>query len=231
MRSVILTIILGILACPVLAGNAPDFAWGAGLSPSVQSSLKQAEVKWREAAAVPTSPEWLKSSKNKTFDEAYLREVLGREDYAYDLLDAAMTKLKRVDESRNLYTKALSAAGSRAPATAKSFDTPYYLLKSRIRLAIGLSRAEISREMMGEDQSGYCFQAMESAIDALRDAAIDAEKGPDGAARDEQIRKFRTSLFETWEAAQRSKNTELIGAINLNKMWDDSGLGKQPDKK
>lgn len=241
MRGLVIGVILGLLACAAgasdVASAVPDFAWGTNCPAAVKASLKLAEGKWREAASVPTSPQWLKSARNKSFDEAYLREILGREGFAYDLLDVAMTKMKRIDECRGLYAKAVSAAGSRAPAGAKGFDDSYYLLKSRIRLAIGLARAEVSREMVGrdalarDDTSGYCFQAMESAIDALRDAAIDAEKAPGGAARAERIRKFRTSLFDVWEAAQRTKDTNLVFGIDLLKVWDNSGLNKQPDKK
>lgn len=230
MRSLVLATLLGLLACAASGSDAPDFAWGAKSTEAVRASLKQAELKWQEAARVPASPDWLKS-KSKSFDEIYLREILTRDGFAYDLLDVGMAKLKRIDECKDLYAKAVSAAGTSAPASAKTFDDAYYLLKGRIRLAIGISRAEISREMMGGDESGYCFQAMEAAIDALRDSALDAEKAPDGAARAERIRKFRTSLFDVWEAAQRTKETKLIGHIDLIKMWDDSGLTKQPDKK
>lgn len=237
MNRAVIALILALFASPACAAGAsaaspgPDFAWGGKFPAAVKTPLKLAEGKWREAASVPTSPQWLKSSKNKSFDETYMREILGREGFAYDLLDVAMTKLKRIDECRSSYAKAVSAAGSKAPAIAtKGFDESYYLLKSRIRLAIGLARAEVSREMMGDDESGYCFQAMESAVDALRDAAIDAEKAPGGAARAERIRKFRTTLFDTWEAAERSKDTNVIGGIDLPKAWDGSGLSNPSDK-
>ena len=230
MNHAIIALILALSASPACASDGPDFAWGAKLPVAVKTPLKLAEGKWREAASVPTSPQWLKSTRNKSFDEAYLREILGREGFAYDLLDVAMTKLKRIEECKALYAKAVSAAGSRAPASAKGFDDSSYLLKSRIRLAIGLARAEISREMMGDDESGYCFQAMEAAVDALRDAALDAEKATGDSVRAERIRRFRTSLFDVWEAAEKSKDTDVIGGIDLPKAWDDSGLGNPSDK-
>lgn len=65
---------------------------------------------------------------------------------------------------------------------------------------------------------------MESAIDALRDAASDAEKHPGGAKRAESIRKLRSGLFDVWESAQLSKDTTQIGQIDLRSAFDVSGL-------
>ena len=222
---------LGLAPSPAWAGDAPSFSWGAGMSVSVRIALKQAEAKWNAAEAVPVSPKSLRSTGSKAFDEAYLREVLDHKDFAYDLLDASITKLQRIEECRSLYEKAVSAAGSCAPAAAAGFDPPFYSLKSRIRLAIGLSRAVISREMAAPESSGYCFEAMESAIDALRDAAADADKSLGGSARAQRIRDFRAALFSTWEAAQRAKDTKFIAGIDLAKAWDDSGLAKRANTK
>ena len=115
-------------------------------------------------------------------------------------------------------------AGRSAPGSAKRFDDSYYYLASRIKLATGLARAAISRQMTGRQTSNYCYQAMESAIDALRDAADDAQKVPGGLKRSESIRKLRSALFDAWERAQLSKDTSLIGEIELAKAFDESGL-------
>jgi len=227
---------------PAQAGDAPDFAWGARMGDAVRAPLRQAEMKWNEAAAVPACPAMLSIAAkrnpdggSKSFDEAYLREVIAREGFACDLLDTAMRKLRLIDECKSLYKKAVAQAGRRAPASVSRFDDAFCPLRSRIRLAIGVSRAAISQEMArkteqrGGDVSNYCFQAMESAIDVLRDAASDAEKATGGSVRAEPIRRFRSRLFEVWEDAQRSKDTRVIGAIDLARMWDAAGLGKQAD--
>lgn len=205
---------------------APDFSWGVSCSSPVRASLEQARAKWEQAAAVPTAPQCLRSSST-AFDEGYLREVLCREDSACDLLDVGMAKLKAVEECRAAYRKAVALAGKRAPANAREFDGSYYLLKSRIRLAIGIARAQIARQMTSKDKTGYCFHAMEAAIDALRDAASDAARVPEGAARTEKIRKFRAALFSAWEAAENSKDTSVIHNLDLRSAWDSAGLGGQ----
>lgn len=231
MRLAVFLVTLLLVAWTAYA-SSPNFDLGTGLSAKVAAKMKAAEAKWREAVSIPASPTVLKSPQSKCFDESYLREILRRRDYTYHLLDVGTKKLKLADQSRALYAQVVSAAGPKPPVMMKGFDGPYYLLKSRIRLAIGVARANISREMAGNAAtSNYCFQAMEAAIDALRDAASDAEKGPDGAARAVRIRKLRTSLFEIWEAAQKSKDTRAIGGLDLTRLWDDSGLSKQPDKK
>lgn len=231
MNRLLVILVLALLSSQAIASDTPDFAWSRSFPAPVQTAVKQAESKWKQAAAVPTSPDCLMAKGSTCFDESYLEKLIYRKDYAYDLLDVSMTKLQRIDEARDLYTKAVSAAGSRAPASVKIFDAAYYELKSRIRLAIGLSRAEIAREMTDPDQSSYCFQAMESGIDALRDAAADAAKGPEGAKRAEAIHTFRSGLFSTWESAERQKDTGIIGAVDLIKLWKSSFNCKQAAKK
>jgi hypothetical protein len=210
-----------------LAPAQPDFSWGKSLPSPVRHSLEVASAKWRDANSVPTSPKWLKSPKLTVFDEYYFRELLQQADQgpmAYSLLDAAFRKQKSLDECRSLYAKTVKQAGRSAPASAIRFDDSYYYLRSQIKLATGLSRAAISREMTSSETSNYCFQAMESAIDALRDAADDAGRVPGGAKRSDCIRKLRSELFDRWERAQLSKNTALIGGINLQSIFDNSGL-------
>ncbi len=224
--------LLIVASIPALAANAtvaaaPDFAWGARSSAKVQSLLTDAQAKWNAAASLPTSPDCLRSAKCKCLDETYLRELVRRTDQgqvAYALLDAAMGRLAALDSCRKLYTEAIRLAGSSAPGSAQRFDDSYYLLHSRIKLAIGLSRAAISRQVTDPDSCSYCFQAMESAIDALRDAADDAQKVTDGAKRADSIRKLRSVLFSAWEEAQRTKDTNPIGAIDIRSAFDESGL-------
>lgn len=231
MRSLLL-IVLVALMLPAAASESlvpadPDFSWGKGCPSAVRHSLEEARAKWRDASVVPSSPKWLSAPARTRFDEKYFRELLGRADrdpMAYGLLDTAMRKQKSLDECRTLYAKAVKDAGRSAPASAKRFDDPYYYLRSRIKLAIGLARAAISRQMTAQTTSGYCFQAMESAVDALRDAADDAQRVPGGAKSSESIRKLRSALFDVWERAQVSKDTGLIGAIDLSKIFDESGI-------
>ncbi len=118
----------------------------------------------------------------------------------------------------------MKLADAAAPDTTATFDPLFYLLRSRIKLATGLARAGISIDMTGPDTSNYCFEAMESAIDALRDAADDAAKVPGGAKRSEAIRKLRSTLFGVWERAQSSKDTQPIGEIDLAKAFDRAGI-------
>lgn len=231
MRIVVLALLMAMCAPVAAAVNAPpaepDFAWGAGCSAEVNASLGQAKGKWQEASEMPTSPEWLRSKKNTSFDDRYLRELIGRQDQgavAYSLLDMAVRKQKALDECKALHARAVSGAAGAAPESTKRFDDSYYLLRSRIKLATGLARASIARQMTDPSSSGYCFQAMEAAIDALRDSADDAQKVPGGLKRAETIRKLRSTLFEAWEQAQRSKDTDLIGEVDLPLAMDESGL-------
>lgn len=210
---------------PVL--SEPDFAWGGKCSAKVNASLVLAHAKWRETCSMPKSPECLRSTKQTLFDEKYLRELLGRADQeqiSYNLLDTALAKVKSLDECKALYADATKTAGSAAPESAMRFDDSYYLLRSRIKLAAGLARSAIARQMTGPETSSYCFQAMESGIDTLRDAADDAQKVPGGAKRAECVRKLRSILFDAWERAQRSKDTNPISEIDLTRSFDDSGL-------
>lgn len=229
----LLAIVLLIALCvPAVAADIllpadPDFTWGAKCPAEAQSSLELARTKWRDAASVPTSPACLRSTRHTRIDEQYLGELVGRSDQgqvAYNLLDCAMAKLKSLDECKDQYARSVSAAGASVPESAKRFDDSYYLLRSRIKLAMGLARAAISRQLTEPSTSNYCFQAMESSIDALRNAADDAQKVPGGAKRAESIRKFRSILFGAWEQAQRSKDTNAIGEIDLTRAFDVSGL-------
>jgi len=223
----VVTLCLSAAASESFVDADPDFSWGGKRPAAARVTLELARAKWHDANAVPQSPKWLRAPALTRFDETYFRELLGRADQgpmAYGLLDAAMRKQKSLDECRTLYAKAVKDAGRSAPGSAKRFDDSYYYLASRIKLATGLARAAISRQMTGRQTSNYCYQAMESAIDALRDAADDAQKVPGGLKRSESIRKLRSALFDAWERAQLSKDTSLIGEIELAKAFDESGL-------
>lgn len=232
MKALIIALLIALCVTPVAADNVtatePDFAWGAS-SVKTQSLLAAAQAKWKAASSMPTTPECLRSAKNKCFDESYIRELVGKSDQgrvAYSLLDAAMARLSALDECKDIYTKAIKAAGSSAPASTRQFDNHYYFLRSRLKLALGLSRAAISRQITGPGSLSYCFQAMESSIDALRDAADDAQKTVNGGPRAESIRKLRSVLFATWEQAEKQKDGNLIGGIDLPKAFDESGLAR-----
>jgi hypothetical protein len=202
----------------------PDFSWASNCSPEVRTALDRARVNWQAAATVPPKD---KKSPARRFDEAYLRELLtspDRDAAIYSLLDTAVRRQKQLEDCRTEYLRAVTLARSTSPDTTSAFDPPYYLLRSRIKLATGLARAAISAQMTGQDTSNYCFEAMESAIDALRDAAADAAKVPGGAKRAESISKLRSILFDVWERAQRAKDTNLIGEIDLARAFDQSGV-------
>jgi len=199
----------------------PDFSWASKCSSQVRAGLALARTDWRAASVVP--PKDAKSSERR-FDEHYFHELLDGDDASYGLLDSAVRRLKSLEDCKAEYAKAIKLAGKSAPAAAAPFDPPYYLLRSRIRIGLGLARASVAIQMTGPDTSNYCFEAMESAIDALRDSADDAAKVPGGARRADSIRKLRTILFDVWESAQRSKDTRLIGEIDLVRAFDRSGL-------
>lgn len=227
MRTLVLALLIALSVSAFAAEHDPDFSWGAKSTAQVRASLDLAQAKWREASAVPKSPECLRSPKQTSFDEHYLRELLGRPDQAqipYCLLDAAAGGLKRLDECKALYARALAGAGKPAPDSAKRFDDSYHLLRSRLKLATGIARALVSQRMAASSTSSYCYQAMESAIDALRDAADDARKVSGGAKRADSILKLRSTLFDAWERAQRARSTDPIGEIDLRKAFDESGL-------
>jgi len=224
-RALMLILALSLVSPAYAAAPLPpDFSWIFKCPVSVRAIAQSARAKWIEASSLPSSPDCLRpKTRQAGFDEEYLRELIHRPDFgdiSYNLLDTAMRKQQLLAESSDLYAKASAAA--KVDASPERFRIAALYLSSTIRLATGISRAEIARQLMEPDDSSYCFQAMESAIDALRDSAADAQKIPGSEKRAESILKFRSTLFDTWENAQRTKDTKLIGAINLPRAFDDA---------
>ncbi len=227
-RTFVIALLFSIIALPAVSDGKPtvdpDFAWASSCSTEVKAALDRAKADWQAASMVLPKDEKLPQQR---FDELYLRELMNRPNWgaaSCDLLDTAFSRKKSLDSCKAEYLNAVALACASAPDTASAFDVPYYLLRSRIKLAMGISRAAISLYMTKTENSNYCFEAMESAIDALRDSADDSDRVPGGAKRAESIRKFRSILFEIWERAQRSKDTKPIGEIDLAKVFDQSNL-------
>lgn len=206
---------------------APDFSWQDNCSGSARAHLIEAKAKWDAATALPDSP-ILPADKHTcaAFDDSYVYSVLAQPDFlnqTYVLLDTAMRRDRLINECKELYEKAITESKpANSDALLSGMNTAYYYLHSTAKLAAGVARAGVSQRMASSHSSSYCFQAMELAIDALRDSANDAEQVPDGKQRAEFIRKFRAHLFSVWDSAQRTKDMELINRIDLLSVFSEA---------
>jgi hypothetical protein len=226
MNVLLLAAALSLLAAPARAPQppAPDFAWAS--SAAARALMVKSRVSWEAASAVPDIPGGKKRSpRPSTLDDSFVRDFVNRADFAtasYALLDAAMARLEGLEKSRGFYEKAARAAGSSETTRAKldGFLQSYHFLKSTLRLAAAVARAGVSVRMAGSGNSSYCFQAMESAIDTLRDAAADASLVAGSGARAAAIRQFRADLLQAWESAQRTRDLHIIQTVDLPELFD-----------
>jgi len=81
------------------------------------------------------------------------------------------------------------------------------------RLAEGLARLLIARQMADWGHRSYAIQALEASMDALRDAAASL---PDGflPARD-AVFAFRENLHREWRAAQSEPDLSRIAELSI----------------
>lgn len=155
------------------------------------------------------------TAQPQPFDIVYIRHLLSRKDFnssAFSLLDDAMRRSRVLEESRKLYGQALEQCGSEtADELENGFDTVYREMRYHVSLATALARAGVARRMADGESSGYCFQAMESAIDTLS-AAMKEETDK---KRLEKLTKLKEMLFGVWERAQRTRDLGLIQEFDL----------------
>lgn len=211
---------------------APDFSWGSDCS-----QLSLAREKWQAAANIPP-PKGSESAHQQSFDSAYLRQVLAKKsfnDTAYGLLDDAMRRTRVLEETKKLYSQAIEQCKpDNTDKLRKDFGEACLELKYSISLTTALARAGVARNMAGSESSGYCFQAMESAIDTLSAAAREETD----KKRLESLTKLRTEMFSVWEQAQRTRDLRLIRDFDLLRAFDESTplrdtqrkTGPEPDK-
>ena len=91
------------------------------------------------------------------------------------------------------------------------------------RLAEGLFRLLIARQMAQWGHRSYAIQALEASLDALRDAAASL---PDGSnpSRD-AVFAFRESLHREWRAVQSEEDLGRLAALTIGEMRDQSSEG------
>lgn len=195
---------------------SPDFAWRTDCA-----QLTTAGEKWQSAALVSPT----KSSEHaqpQPFNTVYLRQVLSKNNFsdsAYPLLNDAMRRQRLLDESKKLYLQALKQCKpDNSDRLTTGFNEAYLELKYYVSLATSLARAGIAHKMADNQSSGYCFQAMEAAIDVL--AA--AQKVETDSKRLESLEKLRAKLFAVWEKAQRTRDLSLIRDFDLLRAFDES---------
>lgn len=217
MRIAILISVLCMTLCNPLGASVPDFSW-ARSSDAAQTLLKRSQAEWMAASALPLSPKSLRPHRATTFDDTYLLELLQGDrsgDWCFPLLDAASARLGHIERSRDLYDRAAGLVGAEADAHANDFDASFHRLRSGIRLSVAVARAGVSCRMASTSNFGYCMQAMESAVDALRDAAADADAVPGWSCGASRIRALRVGLVAVWEQAQRTRDQSAIVSLDL----------------
>jgi hypothetical protein len=81
------------------------------------------------------------------------------------------------------------------------------------RLAEGLARLYITRQVSEWGNRSYALQALEAAIDGLRDAVAERAPGAEPSAAD--IAAFREALLSEWRAGQSEPGLERFAALSI----------------
>lgn len=81
------------------------------------------------------------------------------------------------------------------------------------RLAEGLARLLIARQMADWGHRSYAIQALEASMDALRDAAATLPDGSDPSRED--VFAFRENLHREWRAAQSEPDLSRIAGLTI----------------
>ncbi|HEY3414103.1 MAG TPA: hypothetical protein VGM51_13765 [Armatimonadota bacterium] len=84
------------------------------------------------------------------------------------------------------------------------------------RLAEGLARFLIARQMAQWGHRSYAIQALEASLDALRDAAAGLPDGFD-PSRD-SVLAFRESLHREWRAMQSEEDLGRLAALSVRQI-------------
>lgn len=84
------------------------------------------------------------------------------------------------------------------------------------RLAEGLARLYVARDVAAWGNRSYCIQALEASLDGLRDAAAHLPDGFD-PTRDEVL-AFRSRLMLEWRAVQSEPTQDRIADLSLARL-------------
>lgn len=178
---------------------------------------------WRDAVSLERYPAVAQPAGEL---DDYLRAILSRADFrdlATQLLHAAIQSEKRLVESRSLYARATACLKPDARQQArKGFDQAYRGARSGTRLTAGIARVGVAKRMATSESGSYCFQAMESAVDALRDSAREADKCAACRQQARGARALRASMLEVWQRSQRAKDPGLIADYDLLGAFEQS---------
>jgi hypothetical protein len=130
-------------------------------------------------------------------EEAVRRDITRFWDVApEDETDAAVEAYEALDRATALrrYTKS-------GPVWAQA------------RLGEGLARMYVARQMAEWGHRAYTIQALEAALDALRDAA--AALPADAAPSPPEIVAFRENLLVEWRAGQSEPTLDRLAALSI----------------
>jgi hypothetical protein len=81
------------------------------------------------------------------------------------------------------------------------------------RLAEGLARLYVARQMADWGHRAYTIQAIEAAIDGLRDAAAHLDPAADPPPA--EVAAFRERLLAEWRAAQSEPTLDRLAALSI----------------
>jgi hypothetical protein len=84
------------------------------------------------------------------------------------------------------------------------------------RLAEGLARLLIARQMAQWGHRGYALQALEASLDALRDAA--ANLPDESCPSREAVTAFRENLHREWRTAQSDVDLSRVAGLMIREM-------------
>jgi hypothetical protein len=86
------------------------------------------------------------------------------------------------------------------------------------RLAEGLARLLVARQMAGWGHRSYAIQALEASMDALRDAAL--ELPDEFIPSREEVFAFRDTIHREWRAAQSEADLQRIAGLKISALRD-----------
>lgn len=84
------------------------------------------------------------------------------------------------------------------------------------RLAEGLSRLLIARQMAQWGHRSYAIQALEASLDALRDAAASLPDGFEPSRN--KVLAFRENLHREWRAAQSEDDLGRLAELTIQSL-------------
>jgi len=112
------------------------------------------------------------------------------------------------------------------PLPGEQVELVYHSLKARLRLALAFGKATAAQRMAAPETASYSSQAMESAIDSMRDAARELEfvekpvSPRAGRVTSAQLWEFHCRLLHVWEQSKKQDDIGLIGDLDLGESWE-----------